>query len=244
MPAPIDVVFVFVLVVVASVFEHLYFWPSFRREIADGRADARVRGYRRVIVGQWAFAATALAIWISYGRSAGALRMTAPSGWRLALSITLVAVMVTLVFLQLRAVHRLSAARREAVRPRLGKVAFLVPHTRNEFRWFIALSATAGVCEELLFRGYLTWFLAPWLGTAGAFAAVVALFGIGHAYQGVKGATRATLAGAALTAIVAATGWLVPAMIVHALADAGSGTMGFWIFREERPVILERSEAA
>ena len=61
---------------------------------------------------------------------------------------------------------------------------------------------------------------------------VVVAFGIGHSYQGRKGAIRATLAGAVMAIIVLSTNSLVPAMIVHALIDAGSGTVGYWILRE------------
>jgi membrane protease YdiL (CAAX protease family) len=231
-PAIIDVVFVFVLVVVASALEHWIFWPQFRKSVAEGARDARMKGYRRGIIGQWSFVLAMSAIWIRHDRSLTALRLTMPGGWRLAVSVVIVAVMIALMVRQLRAVQRLSDDRRAAVRPRLDAVAFLLPHTRAEHRLFLVLAATAGICEELLYRGYLTWFLTPWLGTPGAFAAVVALFGIGHAYQGRKGAIKATAAGAVMTLMVGVTGWLVPAMIVHALVDAGSGTLGYWVLRE------------
>ena len=58
------------------------------------------------------------------------------------------------------------------------------------------------------------------------------LFGAGHSYQGKKGAIRATLVGAVLSLFVVATGWLVPAMIIHALVDASSGTVGYLLLRD------------
>ena len=231
MPGTIDVVFVFMLVVVASILEHWLFWPQFRKSVAEGEPNARVTGYRRAVIGQWGFVAAMAAIWFSHDRSLTAIRLAPPSAWRIVASVAIVGAMIAFVVLQLRSVKRLSEERRVAVRPRFGNVAFLLPHTRREYLWFLSLSATAGVCEELLYRGYLAWFLTPWLGTAGAFIAVIALFGIGHAYQGTKGAIRATLAGAVMTLIVVATGWLVPAMIVHALVDAGSGSVGYLLLR-------------
>ena len=36
-----------------------------------------------------------------------------------------------------------------------------------------------------------------------------------------------------MAGIVLATDWLVPAMIVHALIDANSGTFGYWILRDD-----------
>jgi membrane protease YdiL (CAAX protease family) len=110
-----------------------------------------------------------------------------------------------------------------------------LPHTARDERWFLALCVTAGFCEELLYRGYLVWFFAPWLGRMGAMAFAVAIFGVSHAYQGRKGAIRATIAGAVMAAIVLATDSLIPAMIVHGLIDVGGGTVGYWLLRDQEP---------
>ena len=232
MPTVVDAAFVFVLIVLASLFEHYVFWPRFRADIAAGDPNARLRGYKRGIIAQWGFTLVAALIWWYYRRSLADWRLTMPAGWQLGLGIALALVVTALATWQVVAVSRLNAERRAAARPKLGKVAFMLPHTNEEHRWFMLLSLTAGICEELLYRGYLVWVLTPWLGVLGAFAGVTVLFGIGHAYQGWKGGIRATLAGAAMGAIVLATGWLVPAMIVHALVDASSGTVGYLLLRD------------
>jgi len=234
-PTLLDFVYVIFLVGVATLFEHYYFWPRLRARTAAGDPGARLWAYRRGIAGQWGFVAALAAIWIYYSRSLTDLRLTAPAGWRLIVSFVLVALMVAFVAYQLTSVLKLSPERLAAARPKLGKVDFLLPHTRTEHRWFLALSFTAGICEELLYRGYLVWFLSPWLGLAGAYLGVIVLFGVGHLYQGRNGATRATAAGAAMTGFVALTGWLIPAMIIHALIDAGSGTVGYVILRDDQP---------
>ena len=102
-----------------------------------------------------------------------------------------------------------------------------------------------GRAGELLYRGYLPWFFAPWLGSVGAMALVVVLFCIGHAYQGRSGTVKATLAGAFMAALVLVTNSLIPAMIVHALIDIGSGTLGYWLLRDDpnAPSPLPRNAA-
>jgi len=232
MPNATDVVFAAILLVVATVYEYAYFWRRFRAAVAAGDPGARSWGYRRGVVGEWLFAAGALAIWALYGRPWGDLRLALPHGWRLGLGVGYVIAGAALLTLQLWSVARLTPERRVAARPKLGNVTFMLPHTSAEERWFVALSITAGFCEELLYRGYLVWFVAPWLGQVGAMAAIVAVFGISHAYQGRKGAVRATLAGAVMATIVLTSGSLIPAMIVHALIDSGGGTVGYWLLRE------------
>jgi membrane protease YdiL (CAAX protease family) len=232
MPALVDVVFVFVLVVVVSILEYVYFWPRVRADVAAGKPSARVSAYRRGVLSEWALTIAALAIWIAFARPWSAMRLGLPHGWRLAVGLLFVLAGVGLVVLQLWSVARLSIERRVRARPKLLEVAFVLPHTAREQSWFLALSVTAGFCEELLYRGYLPWFFAPWLGSVGAMALVVLLFGIGHAYQGRSGAVRATLAGAFMAALVLVTNSLIPAMIVHALIDIGSGTVGYWLLRD------------
>ena len=242
-PTVVDVAFAFTLVVLVTLLEHYWFWPRFRAAVAGGDPNARVTGYRRGIVGQWLFTAVAVGIWLAYSRPFSALRLTLPATWQVVVGALLVAATLTLGYLQLASVLRLPSDRRLAIRPKLGAVAYLIPHTRREHRWFLGLSMTAGFCEEFLYRGYLTWLLSPWLGAPLAMLVVVIAFGLGHSYQGGRGAIRATIAGAVMGGIVLATNWLVPAMIVHALVDMSSGTAGYLLLREpERATTEDRAQ--
>ena len=227
-----DWIFVVVLLLGATVYELVYFWPRFRSAVAAGQPDARTRAYRRGVAGQWLFTIAALAIWATQGRAWELLGVVPPQGWRLGLGIGIVLAAVGLLTLQLWSVLRLPTARRIAARPQLGAVEFMLPHTGVEEGWFVALSLTAGFCEELLYRGYLHWFFTPWLGRPLAMVVVVLAFGLGHLYQGRKGAIKATITGGVMAAMVLATGSLIPAMIAHAVVDIGGGTVGYLLLRE------------
>jgi len=229
----VDWIYVVLLLVGATVYEYLYFWPRFRAAVAAEHAGARLRAYRRGVIGQWLFAGAALAIWATHGRSRELLGLVTPHGWRLGVGIGVVLASVAFLALQLWSVLRLPAARRIAARPKLGTLAFMVPHTAREEGWFVALSLTAGFCEELLYRGYLPWFFTPWLGRPLAMLLIVVVFGLSHLYQGRNGAIKATLAGAVMAGIVLATGSLIPAMIAHAVIDIGGGTVGYLLLRDQ-----------
>ena len=236
MPGLADLVFACLLIIVVPVLEYAYFWPRFRNDVATGRPGIRARRYREIAAGEWLFALAAVAIWAAYARPWSALSLAMPQGWRLALGAGLDLAALALILLQVRSVARLSAEQRTAARPKLASLGFMLPRTGPEYRWFVIVSATAGFCEELLYRGYLPWLFMPWLGKTGGMALAVILFGIGHAYQGRKGAVKATLAGAVLAAIVLATRSLVPAMVLHALIDVAGGTVGYLLLRDDAAI--------
>src|SRR5262249_17446775 len=97
-------------------------------------------------------------------------------------------------------------------------VAF-IPRTSAERAWIILLSLLAGFSEELVYRGYFITVLAPWLSWWGAAAVSVVCFGLAHSYQGCAGVVRTAAVGAVLTLVVAFTGSLLPAMVLHATMD-------------------------
>jgi len=53
------------------------------------------------------------------------------------------------------------------------------------------------------------------------------MFGLGHAYQGPTGIVKTGVVGLVLGCIVLASGWLIPAMIIHAMIDSASGIAGY-----------------
>ena len=232
MPGRADLLFA-CLLVTAMVAEYVYLWPRFRRDVAADRPGTRGRGYRRLVLGEWLFALLAIAIWIMYERPWSALSLSITPGSRFIAGTAVDLAVLALLLVQIVSVARLSAEQRIAARSKLASLEFMLPRSRDEYRWFLILSVTAGFCEELLYRGYLPWLFAPWLGATGGMILAVLIFGIGHVYQGVRGAAKATIAGAVLAVVVVATQSLVPAMVLHALIDAGGGTVGYQLLRRQ-----------
>jgi membrane protease YdiL (CAAX protease family) len=114
----------------------------------------------------------------------------------------------------------------ETIRIKAAKAAktlsFLIPSSTEERRWWWLLCITAGVCEELLYRGFLLHYLhtAPFhLGLNWALMVAAVVFGIGHLYQGVKPALGTVVLGFALGAVFVATGSLLIPIIAHAVLD-------------------------
>jgi membrane protease YdiL (CAAX protease family) len=100
----------------------------------------------------------------------------------------------------------------------------LLPRTGLELGVWIALSATAGLCEEIMFRGYLQQqFRAATRNTAAAIVMQAVVFGIAHAYQGGRRIILIGVYGALFGILAAWRKSLRPGMIGHTLQDALSG---------------------
>jgi membrane protease YdiL (CAAX protease family) len=100
----------------------------------------------------------------------------------------------------------------------------LLPRTNLETVVWLALSATAGFCEEIMFRGYLqTQFTALLRNVwAGALAQGL-VFGVAHAYQGGRRILLIAVYGLLFGALAIWRKSLRPGMIGHTLQDSFSG---------------------
>jgi CAAX protease family protein len=114
-------------------------------------------------------------------------------------------------------------------------ITTLLPRTAIEMIAFVALSITAAFCEEFLFRGYLQQQFLAWSGRVEVAAALQALvFGIGHLYQGWKGALTITLYGAMFGILAVMRKSLRPGMIQHAMQDSFTGIVGSLLIKHGR----------
>ena len=87
---------------------------------------------------------------------------------------------------------------------------------------FFLVSITAGVCEEIIFRGLIVYYFShlPFdlsLLTIGIIASV--LFGLVHLYQGWKGVLRTAYIGGILFFLYVGTGTLWVPIALHFLID-------------------------
>lgn len=103
-------------------------------------------------------------------------------------------------------------------------LAQLAPQNALELLLWVVLSISAGMCEELVFRGYLLQQFARashsiWTGVAISSL----LFGIAHGYEGASGMIAITIYGALFCMLTIKRGSLRPGMMAHAWHDIFSG---------------------
>ena len=218
------------LIAILLLLDYFVLWPTFLRRSQANQGRARLWLWSGWMILLWTLIAAGVALWLFEARAWGALRLITPHGWRLWGAIGLV---LALAITYARTVVRIARSKRPR-RTKMGNahVERLAPHTRSELGWWVAVSLSAGFCEEFIFRGYLIWAFQPVFGLWGAAAFSVVGFAAAHAYQGAKGFLATGVVGSLLTFVVLMFGSLLPAMALHALVDIAQGLVAWLVLRE------------
>ncbi len=198
---------------------------------------ARLRLYRRAPVRASILCLAVLGCGWLLDRTAADVDLRWPrSGWGIGMVAGFLVAFGAGTVLGVRQVR--SPRGRAFVEAQLGGARLLLPTTELERWWSVGIALSAGVWEELAYRGLLAEVVrtaAPswaWLPVALVTGTV---FGLAHLYQGARGVVLTGLLGVALSSIVASTGSLLPAMVVHALIDVRSLTIIGWELRRYAP---------
>jgi CAAX protease family protein len=92
------------------------------------------------------------------------------------------------------------------------------------------VALTAGITEEVMFRGFVFWYFGTWAGPVIATLASSILFGFGHLYLGLAQAPKTAIGGLVACLVVLASGSLWPAIVMHAAVDLENGELGYRLF--------------
>lgn len=225
----------FVVICLASpLIDWLWLYPRLRRAAAAGVVGARERGYVLTMLTSWGLTACVLALWLAFGRPFGYLRLGIGNPLRAGIGLALAGAYVVIAWIQRRAVLRQPDAA-EIVRRQLGPADALMPHTPRENRLFRMLAITAGICEEVLYRGFVMWYLAISITIIPAALVSSILFGFAHIYIGIPHVIRTVIVGAVFAVVVLSTGSLWPAVVLHAAIDLFSGDLAYRTLHAVQP---------
>lgn len=194
--------------------------PTLRRLLLSHGQPNKVLIYHQAMITQIGMSLLALAVWRIKDRSLAELGLVVPLDRGFWAASAIAAGLGLVLLLLYRGVLRRPAWRRFTVRNTPPIIARLLPETVREVRQFMPAAVTAGVCEELLYRGIAVALL-QLFGVAFIPAVVLSAlaFGLMHAYQGLRGVALTALMGLGFSALVWLGGSLWPAIALHALYD-------------------------
>ena len=106
------------------------------------------------------------------------------------------------------------------------RTALIAPRTSREFAAFCGVALSAGVAEQLAYRGVLFSFFYWYTGTLLVAAVLAAIpFGLVHLFQGWRSALIVTVIALRDQILVALTGTLVFAIAIHIIHDIIAGAV-------------------
>ncbi len=206
-----------VYAILVSPWLGLFWYRKAQKRIQAGDPRARIRLYREVITEQTMTASLVCGLCLFGGIPGKSLGIYAPRSW-----IVTAALAAVVVALFLRSAIKLRP-KAQKVRAKLGgHLAALLPDSLEEQRWFVVLSVGAGISEELVFRGFLFYYLSLYIPHVNNLEKVLLtslFFGMAHRYQGWPAVAKTGLASVVLAGLYLLTGSLLLPMVVHAMND-------------------------
>ncbi|MEO0649891.1 MAG: CPBP family intramembrane glutamic endopeptidase [Planctomycetota bacterium] len=210
------------------------------RAMIQGNLELRRALHLQTMLMQWLLASVCLWRIEAQGGTGGSIGLS-PAGQEPGLLIGWAFVLAFALWRVVRGPWVLASRSRSAeVLAEARATAPFLPHGRRDGRTWVLLSFTAGLCEEVVYRGYLIAYgmvlaggeLAPprpdaplaWASAAvasGAFAGA-------HLYQGGRQAAKIGVAGAMFGALYLLSGSLWPGIVLHVFVDVHEG----WLARE------------
>ena len=180
---------------------------------------ARLLFYRTQVLWEWSWVVVLILIVLPIPEPLNWLGLVVPNqfGWIILLAM-LIGVVLS-IFLLRRNPNAMAAMRRS-----LESSSILMPATPTERKWFAVTAITAGICEELLYRGFLMSFIPtifPMFARQFVIISIISgiIYGLSRAYLGMKGILQTALTGFSFAIVYFLSGSLLPAMVVHIVAE-------------------------
>lgn len=227
---PFDHLFVFIFVLVHPLAGFVSYRRLLRR-IDRGARPNRLQLYGNTIVTHWALFAIAILVWSRSDREWTDLGFSVAADWRFFAAAALALVGIGVFTWQSMQVIRADQQTINRLGSRLGRLELLIPHTWNEMTRFYWVSLSAGIVEEVLWRGFLIWYLTQFLPLSIAAVISAVGFAVAHAYQGLSQLPQIALVGAVFVALYLLSGSIWLAIALHAAIDMLQGRLAFEVVR-------------
>lgn len=224
------IVLLFVVQPIQGAIESRYY----QAQAGAGQAFPRIRFYRQTAVVEWLFLALLLAAWFDFGRPLADLGFVMSGGPGFWAGAAVCAAMTAYLVYSWRGATQATNEDKTRYAESFGNLIRYMPQTKSELNNFYAVSLTAGIVEEIVYRGFVIWYLSQYMPVWGAVLVSSLAFGLGHSYQGVSGALRVSLVGLAFGALYVVTGSIWLPIIAHILLDVLQGGAIHEILRKDR----------
>jgi CAAX protease family protein len=200
-------------------------YPLFLAALERDPSRTRLAVYAGNIIALLALTLLVLCWWFYKKRPFSGIGLLWSPGRAFIIATVAVSIAVVIAFLSLDKIARF-VRQRPNLKRKLSTAPELLPSTGRELKLFLLMSFCAGICEEILFRGYLIWYLGAGMDIRWAILLSSVIFGFCHAYQGKKGVFIIMPVGLVLAILYIWTGSLWVSVFLHIAIDGWSGIYG------------------
>ncbi len=130
---------------------------------------------------------------------------------------------------------KLSRSKIESMKADYNDFNYIIPKSKKEYYWAIALSFLVGTMEEILFRGYIFWQLNQHIPLFVAVILTNLLFAILHLSTGTKNAISTFWIGMIYAALSFPFGTLWLAILAHIATDLYAVEFGYRVNQRKLP---------
>jgi membrane protease YdiL (CAAX protease family) len=218
--------FVFIVAIVYPIAGYIGFRRLLRR-VAAGEKVNRSQLYRTTVISHWILFFVWVAIWANSARPWSTVGLSLDVDLWFAVGVILTILGIVVLGMQIREVKAAMPEEIARIRKRLGNLSIIIPQNGNELARFYGLSITAGIVEEILWRGFLIWYLGQFMPLWGAALISTIGFGLAHAYQGLRQVPQITAVGAAFAVLYLISGSIWLPIILHAAVDILQGRLTY-----------------
>ena len=152
----IDLIFILLLLVVQPVYGIFEARHHDAQEKAGQPLD-RIKFYRQTTLVEWLFLAALAAAWLIFGRPVADLGFVVPGGAGFWGGAAFLILLTGFLLYSWQSVKKASDTEKAKHAESLGKLVRYVPHNVRELNSFVGVSVTAGIVEEIVYRGFMLW---------------------------------------------------------------------------------------
>lgn len=228
-----DHIFVILIAVVVPAIGFAGF-RRLRRRAAAGSDVNRAHMYLNTTLTQWLLLAIALLGWALLGRPWSGIGFSLSLDRNFLIGSVLVLAAMVFLVLQIRQVKGLDAAEFSKLHKSFAPVALMLPQNGNELGRFYGLSLTAGIVEEILWRGFMFWYLGQFMPLAAAATVSTVAFALAHLYQGWSQLPAITLVAATLAGLYILTGSVWLPIVLHIAVDILQGRLAYEVIQRKQ----------
>ena len=188
----------------------------------------------------WVGAALVFILWLLAGRPFSEMGISSPYIDPLVMGLTL-------LFIVAYVVETATELNQEGKNEEILQSAPFLPQNNEEFLSFSFLAFSAGVCEEVVYRGFLVSYLMTVISdsilafnVAVIFPAVI--FGVVHMYQGPKSVLKIAIMSLLFSTIFIFSQSLLIVVVLHIAVDIVGGYLGMKIAQSAATATFEEEE--